>query len=203
MACRTYELVAVVAALLMFSALLYRSYHRVRRTSVSTAVVPNRFPISGAEERPADHRQTIAKLEDDFASPQLRDSRRIRDEFLHDILDDNLDDPAETENRDSAIRVNGSLKELLATNPTHYKSIFLNLMFLAKVGAALNRKEISVDQLNDELSRELRLLRSYFKIHLLELDERHRIRQELPGLFYCLQLSSLPKRAQGARFSAA
>ena len=109
----------------------------------------------------------------------------------------------EPESQELAIRVNGSLKELLATNPAQYKSIFLNLIFLAKVGAALNRKEISLDQLNDGLSRELRLLRSYFKIHLLELDDRHRIRQELPGLFYCLQLSHLPNRVQGAHFSAA
>ncbi len=197
------KLVAVAAAMLLFSALLYRKYHRIRRANFSTAVVANRFPIAGAEESPAAAGQTIATLEGDFESPQLRDSRRIRDEFLRDILDDDLENPVSLENRDSAIRVNGSLKELLATNPSHYKSIFLNLMFLAKVGTALNRKEIIPDQLNEEFSRELRLLRSYFKIHLLELDERHRIRQELPGLFYCLQLSNLPNRAHGAHFSAA
>jgi hypothetical protein len=47
------------------------------------------------------------------------------------------------------------------------------------------------------------MLRSYFKIHLLELDDRHRIRRELPGLFYCLQLSQRQMKPQSVHFSAA
>jgi hypothetical protein len=187
----------------MFSALLYGKFRRNRRVVFSTPVVPAGFPLSGIEEDRMEAAQTVATLEDDFASQQLRDSRRIRDEFLNGILDKNLENPFALENKDSAIRVNGSLKELLATNPTQYKAIFLNLIFLSKVGAAVNRKEVALEQLNDEFRHELRLLRSYFKIHLLELDDRHRIRRELPGLFYCLQLSQLPNRAQSAHFSAA
>jgi len=38
---------------------------------------------------------------------------------------------------------------------------------------------------------------------VLELDDRHRIRQELPGLFYCLQLSQLHQRQGKRHFSAA
>ncbi|MGH6620417.1 MAG: hypothetical protein ACREF6_12815, partial [Alphaproteobacteria bacterium] len=64
-------------------------------------------------------------------------------------------------------------------------------------------KEISFDQLSEHINHEFDLLQTYFKIHLLELDDRHRIRQELPGLFYCLQLSQVKKRQSSAKFSAA
>jgi hypothetical protein len=161
------------------------------------------LPLPEMSEDFSESRQTIATLEDDFESSQLRDARQVRDEFLRHVLDEGADLPQDYEAGESAIRVNRSLKELLASNPAKYKSIFLSLMFLAKLGGALNRKDIVPDQLNDAFSRELGLLQSYFKIHLLELDDRHRIRKQLPGLFYCLQVSPPQARPQKVRISVA
>jgi hypothetical protein len=48
--------------------------------------------------------------------------------------------------------------------------------------------------LNGHFSREFKILQNYFKIHVLELDDRHRIRKQLPGLFYCLQLAQQRQR---------
>ena len=105
---------------------------------------------------------------------------------------------------DSAIRINSSLKSLLISDPAQYKSIFLNWIFMSKVGAALNQQEITMEQLNGNFAREFSLLQNYFKIHLLELDDRHRIRKELPGLFYCLQLAQQRNRqSSNQRFTAA
>jgi len=147
--------------------------------------------------------ESLSQLEEAFDSVRLQESRRLRDEFLRDVLDDDPDDPSEIKKQDSAIRVNSNLKTLLASDPDQYKAIFLNLIFLSKVGAALNRRDIALEELNGKFGRELMLLQSYFKIHILELDDRHRIRQELPGLFYCLQLSQLHQRQGKRHFSAA
>ena len=85
--------------------------------------------------------------------------------------------------------VNSCLKDLLSKEPSKYKLIFLNWVFLNQVGVALNRKELLMDQLDRAIGREVDLVRSCFKIHLLELDHRHRLCDRLPGLFYCLQNS--------------
>jgi len=195
--------VTVLLVLLVIGGLLYRRHVLKQRIKAAHTVVTNRLPLPGVIDGLTKTSQTIATLEEDFKSQQLRHSRRIRDEFLSSILAEFADDPYVFENKESAIRVNGSLKELLESNPVRYKSIFLNLIFLSKLGAALNRNEVTLDQLDDQINRELGLLRSYFKIHLLELDDRHRIRTELPGLFYCLQLSQLHEREQSVSFSAA
>jgi hypothetical protein len=160
-------------------------------------------PLTAMEDERHGEIESLTQLEEAFDSPRLRESRRVRDAFLRDVLDDDPDDPSEAHKQDSAIRVNSNLKMLLATDPEQYKAIFLSLIFLSKVGAALNRNDIILEELNGQFSREFLLLQSYFKIHILELDDRHRIRQELPGLFYCLQLSQLQKRQGKRRFSAA
>ena len=77
------------------------------------------------------------------------------------------------------------------------------MIFLSRVGLALNQREIALEQLNANFGREFNLLQNYFKIHLLELDDRHRIRKQLPGLFYCLQLAQEQQRKATTRFSAA
>jgi hypothetical protein len=71
-------------------------------------------------------------------------------------------------------------------------------MFLSEVGTALHQKDILIDQLDSDISRELTLLQNYFKIHLLELDDRHSLRENLPGIFYCLQLPPLRQRETAA-----
>ena len=144
----------------------------------------------------------LGTIENDFESESLQQSRLARDKFLREALGDASDANA-ARSDDAAMRINSSLKALLVKEPAQYKSIFLNWIFLAKVGAALNNKEISIEQLSSRIKGEFELLQTYFKIHLLELDDRHRIRQELPGLFYCLQVSQMQKRQNSAEHSAA
>ena len=198
-----------LAFLLAGGFLVYRVVRRRREQSALIAAatapagVPDTSPLSAMETERVGELESLAQLEEAFDSAQLRESRRVRDAFLRDVLEDDPDDPDEIKKRDSAIRVNSNLKMLLASDPGQYKAIFLNLIFLSKVGAALNRRDIALEELNGKFSREFMLLQSYFKIHVLELDDRHRIRQELPGLFYCLQLSQLHQRQGKRHFSAA
>jgi peptidoglycan hydrolase-like protein with peptidoglycan-binding domain len=199
---------AVLAFILIGGFLLYSAKRRKRRAAIAALTFPNgeateRFPLPGMEEENSGEIRSLSALEDAFDSQRLQDSRRVRDAFLREVLFDEADNPPEIRNRESAIRINGRLKRLLTTEPERYKSIFLNLIFLSKVGAALNRKDITFEQLNGHFSREFDLLQSYFKIHLLELDDRHRIRKYLPGLFYCLHFSQLQKGPQSVHFSAA
>ncbi len=123
----------------------------------------------------------------EFDRAQLRESRSACDKFLQKVFDvsDIAEAPSETDS--SAMLVNSRLKDLLSTEPSKYKLIFLNWVFLNQVGVALNRKELLMEQLDRALGREVELVRSYFKIHLLELDHRHHLCDRLPGLFYCLQ----------------
>jgi SPOR domain len=169
--------------------------HRSRRTALAQFVRPADFqfarPVVAASSPP----DVMTALEDDFESETLRRSRDDRDAFLRDILGEDVEANGAAPKEDYAIRINSSLKQLLASDPALYKSIFLNLIFLSKVGAALNRNEITIEHVNGHFTREFRLLQYYFKIHILELDDRHRIRTELPGLFYCLQLAQQRQRS--------
>lgn len=142
--------------------------------------------------------ETLDALEENFKSDPLRRARRIRDGFLHDVLDGELGEVTPDYSVESAMRINSELKHLLSAKPEDYKSIFLNWMFLSEVGTALHQKDILVDQLDSDIGRELTLLQNYFKIHLLELDDRHNLRENLPGIFYCLQLPPLRQRESAA-----
>jgi hypothetical protein len=197
------HIILAVAGAALLGALLRRQYRRSRRAALRNALSVTGLPLPEFDDVVTESGQTIATLEGDFESQQLRDSRRVRDEFLRSILGRKSHHFYSRETGDSAIRVNASLKVLIVSNPTKYKSIFLNLLFLCKLGTALDRKEISLDQLNDQFRRELRLLQSYFKIHLLELDDRQQIRQRLPSLFYCLQITQPQMSAQSVDFCAA
>lgn len=142
--------------------------------------------------------ETLDALEENFNSDPLRRARRIRDGFLRDVLDGELGEVTPDYSVESAMRINSELKHLLSAKPDDYKSIFLNWMFLSEVGTALNQKDIHIDQLNSDIGHELTLLQNYFKIHLLELDDRHNLRENLPGIFYCLQLPPLRQRETAA-----
>lgn len=142
--------------------------------------------------------ETLDALEENFKSDPLRRARRIRDGFLHDVLDGELGEVTPNYSVESAMRINSELKHLLSAKPDDYKSIFLNWMFLSEVGTALHQKDIVIDQLDSDIGRELTLLQNYFKIHLLELDDRHSLRENLPGIFYCLQLPPLRQRETAA-----
>lgn len=194
--------IGIAAALIIATgAAVYGWRRRSRRLSLTQIFQSANLPSSRA---PAEETGPLGTLENDFESDSLRQSRLARDEFLRDTLGTESDGESTVRADDSAMRINSSLKALLMKEPAQYKSIFLNWIFLAKVGAALDNKEISFDQLSEHINHEFDLLQTYFKIHLLELDDRHRIRQELPGLFYCLQLSQMKKRQSGsAKFSAA
>jgi hypothetical protein len=194
--------VAGIAAALIIAtgAAVYGWRRRNRRLSLSQFFQSAALPVARA---PSESAGPMEDLETDFGSDSLQQSRLTRDSFLRDTLGTETGDESMPSSDDSAMRINSSLKALLVKEPAQYKSIFLNWIFLAKVGAALNNKEISFEQLSEHISREFDLLQTYFKIHLLELDDRHRIRQELPGLFYCLQLTQMKKRQNSAKFSAA
>lgn len=191
----------VAAALLLATGVaVYGWRRRSRRQSLSQIFQSANLPSALA---PSESAGPMDDIETDYGSDSLRESRLARDAFLRDTLGAETGEETAVRNDDSAMRINSSLKALLVKEPAQYKSIFLNWIFLAKVGAALNNKEISFEQLSEHISREFDLLQTYFKIHLLELDDRHRIRQELPGLFYCLQLTQMKKRQNSAKFSAA
>lgn len=193
--------IGIAAALIIATgAAVYGWRRRNRRLSLTRILKSTDLPSSRA---PAEETGPLDALENDFESDSLRQSRLARNEFLRDTLGAASDSDNASRTDDSAMRINTSLKALLMKEPAQYKSIFLNWIFLAKVGVALNNKEISFDQLSDHINHEFDILQTYFKIHLLELDDRHRIRQELPGLFYCLQLSQMKKRQSSAKFSVA
>ena len=180
-------------------ALIYGWRRRNRRSELSQIFQSANLVLPHGE---SENEGTLGTIENDFESESLRQSRHVRDKFLRETLGGASDENAARAD-DAAMRINSSLKALLVEEPSQYKSIFLNWIFLAKVGAALNNREIAVEQLSDRVNREFDLLQTYFKIHLLELDDRHRIRQELPGLFYCLQVSQMQKRQNSAEYSAA
>jgi len=191
---------AAAALIVTAGAVFYWRRRRDRRSILSQLFQPANYsfapvPVSGVGP--------LGDLETDFESEPLRQSRVVRDEFLRGVLGPEAEQQGAARPEDPAMRINSSLKTLLVQEPARYKSIFLNWIFLSKVGAALNKKEITIEQLSDRISHEFDLLQTYFKIHLLELDDRHHIRMELPGLFYCLQLSQMKKRQHSAAFSAA
>lgn len=191
----TYNILGFVAAVILGAATLqFVWWRRSRNLAFSQVFRPGNFTFGmpvPADSEPAD---ALAALETDFDSEQLRQSRTIRDEFLRDILGEDVDLDDTTEKKEPAIRINSSLKSLLISDPAQYKTIFLNWIFLSKVGSALDQREITMEDLNGHFGREFKLLQNYFKIHLLELDARHRIRKELPGLFYCLQMAQQRER---------
>lgn len=183
---------ALIAAIGLFWTMRRRRSRKSSSLSqvLQTSILPfvGNTPSASAPDDP------LAALEMDFDSASLRESRSVRDRFLREILGEQVEAEDFSPKEESAIRVNSSLKSLLVSDPSQYKSIFLNWIFMSRVGAALNQKDITLEELNMNFGREFNLLQNYFKIHLLELDDRHRIREELPGLFYCLQLAQRSKR---------
>jgi hypothetical protein len=194
------EWAAAATALIAAGAAFYWRRRRNRRSILSQLFQPANYSFAPV---PVGGVGPLGDLETDFESEPLRQSRVVRDEFLRGILGPEAEEQGGARPEDPAMRINSSLKALLVQEPARYKSIFLNWIFLSKVGAALNKKEITIEQLSDRIGHEFDLLQTYFKIHLLELDDRHHIRMELPGLFYCLQLSQMKKRQHSAAFSAA
>ncbi len=188
---------AGVALLVIAGVLVYGNSRRKRKSAFAQIFGTDDLSLElGAHTAGAS--ETLDALEENFKSDPLRRARRIRDGFLHDVLDGELGEVTPDYSVESAMRINSELKNLLSAKPDDYKSIFLNWMFLSEVGTALHQKDIMIDQLDSDLGRELTLLQNYFKIHLLELDDRHNLRENLPGIFYCLQLPPLRQRKTAA-----
>jgi cell division septation protein DedD len=188
---------AGLALLLIAGVVVYRKRRRKQKSAFAQIFGTDDLSLDlGAHA--AGTSKTLDALEENFKSDPLRRARRIRDGFLHDVLDGELGEVTPDYSVESAMRINSELKHLLSAKPDDYKSIFLNWMFLSEVGTALHQKDILIDQLDSDISRELTLLQNYFKIHLLELDDRHSLRENLPGIFYCLQLPPLRQRETAA-----
>ncbi len=188
---------AGVALLIIAGVVVYGSRRRKQRSAFAQIFGTDDLSLDlGAKT--AGTSETLDALEVNFKSDPLRLARRIRDGFLHDVLDGELGEVTPDYSVESAMRINRELKHLLSAKPDDYKSIFLNWMFLSEVGTALHQKDIAIDQLDSDIGRELTLLQNYFKIHLLELDDRHNLRENLPGIFYCLQLPPLRQRETAA-----
>lgn len=195
----TRTLIGIVVVVVVSAAALLMWRYRNRRGAFTRIFQPDIYSFGQPVSAGSGRADALKELETDFDSEQLRGSRSIRDRFLRDILGDDIDQDDVFEKKEPAIRINRNLKSLLVSDPAQYKSIFLNWIFLSKVGAALNEEEIAIEDLNGHFGREFSLLQNYFKIHLLELDARHGIRRELPGLFYCLHLAQQRQRqAAGA-----
>lgn len=181
-----------LATAILVAAWFAVSYRRSRRRSVQNSAFAD--ALNEAEEVQDSEQATaegdiVAEILRSFDSAQLRESRSARDIFLQDVFEVASVTAVPAEKEGSAMLVNSCLKDLLSKEPSKYKLIFLNWVFLNQVGVALNRKELLMDQLDRAIGREVDLVRSCFKIHLLELDHRHRLCDRLPGLFYCLQNS--------------
>lgn len=185
-------------ALLVIAGVVVYSKRRNRQKSAFTQLFGTDDLSLDLGANTASTSETLDALEENFKSDPLRRARRIRDGFLHDVLDGELGEVTPDYSVESAMRINSELKHLLSAKPEDYKSIFLNWMFLSEVGTALHQKDILIDQLDSDIGRELTLLQNYFKIHLLELDDRHNLRENLPGIFYCLQLPPLRQRESAA-----
>ena len=189
----TWPRLLLLAAIVAGGIGLYYVWRRRRLMGRSRRGMPAGLPktiteawTSALEENSPDKPETFDELRSDFESPQMRQSRTVRDAFLRDVLEHNDIEVVNGVNAEAGLSVNRGLKRLLETDPARYKQIFLNWLFMDRMGAALDRHEVSADQLDDSINREFALLRSYFRIHLLELDDRHRLRSSLPGLFHCL-----------------
>ena len=181
-----------VALALLFGAWTIYSYRRSRRRSALNSAFAE--ALNEAEDMEKSGHSTadgdaVTEILRSFDSDQLRESRNARDIFLQDVFEVTSVTAVPEETEGSAMLVNNCLKDLLSSEPSKYKLIFLNWVFLNQVGVALNRRELLIEQLDRAIGREVDLVRSYFKIHLLELDHRHRLCDRLPGLFYCLQKS--------------
>lgn len=195
-----WDMIAVPAglALLLIAGVVVYSKRRRKQKSAFAQLFGTDDLSLGLAAHAAGASESLAALEENFKSDPLRRARRIRDGFLHDVLDGELGEVTPDYSVESAMRINSELKQLLNANPDDYKSIFLNWMFLSEVGTALHQKDIQIEQLDSDIGRELTLLQNYFKIHLLELDDRHSLRENLPGIFYCLQLPPLRQRETAA-----
>jgi cell division septation protein DedD len=188
---------AGLAILLIVGVVVYSKRRRKQKSAFAQIFGSDDLSLDLAAHA-AGTSETLAALEENFMSDPLRRARRIRDGFLHDVLDGELGEVTPDYSVESAMRINSELKHLLSAKPDDYKSIFLNWMFLSEVGTALHQKDILIDQLDSDIARELTLLQNYFKIHLLELDDRHSLRENLPGIFFCLQLPPLRQREPAA-----
>jgi len=188
---------AGVALLVIAGVVVYGNRRRKRKSAFAQIFGTDDLSLDLGSNT-AGASETLGALEENFKSDPLRRARRIRDGFLHDVLDGELGEVTPDYSVESAMRINSELKNLLSAKPDDYKSIFLNWMFLSEVGTALHQKDIMIDQLDSDIGRELTLLQNYFKIHLLELDDRHNLRENLPGIFYCLQLPPLRQREAAA-----
>jgi peptidoglycan hydrolase-like protein with peptidoglycan-binding domain len=176
----------------------------LRRRSTMVAAVPGAGavafdlePESNAELPPESDYQRLLR---EFGSEEMRERRELRDNFLSKYVDPaRLNIPEEMDsqarrvaNRESnaeALKVGLAMKELLEKDPDTYREIFLNLMFLDSVGRAVLAERMPTNRLDPRINREVDLLRSFFVIHLLELNDRRDIGARMPGLFHFLNTS--------------
>ncbi len=176
----------------------------LRRRSTMVAAVPGAGsvafdlePESSAELPPESDYQRLLR---EFSSEEMRERRELRDNFLSQYVDPaRLNIPEEMDsqarrvaNRESnaeALKVGLAMKELLEKDPDTYREIFLNLMFLDSVGRAVQAERMPTHRLDPRINREVDLLRSFFVIHLLELNDRRDIGARMPGLFHFLNTS--------------
>lgn len=134
------------------------------------------------EERP---KNPLEELQTQFDADDLVESRRVRDTFLKSITELN-DAVTNAYSGEHAMLVNRKLNQLISSDPDTYKAIFLNWVFLNHVADEISTAELTMKRLDPRIQAEFQLLASLFKIHLLELEARHHVRQRLPNLFSAL-----------------
>jgi len=127
----------------------------------------------------------LEELRSQFDADDLVASRNIRDTFLQEIPE--LKDGSATGySGEHAMLVNRKLNQLLSSDPDSYKSIFLNWIFLNHVADKIASSDYTIKRLDPRIQYEFRLLATLFKIHLLELEARHHVRQRLPNIYTAL-----------------
>jgi len=127
----------------------------------------------------------LDELRAQFDADDLVASRNIRDTFLNDIPE--LNDGSATDySGEHAMLVNRKLNQLLSSDPDSYKAIFLNWIFLNHVADKIASSDYTIKRLDPRIQHEFRLLATLFKIHLLELEARHHVRQRLPNIYTAL-----------------
>ncbi len=130
----------------------------------------------------------MLRIRREYDKPELKRSRQLRDGLIFDVHAAAGAADRHLEGQGLAVAVHHRLRRMLEEEPLHYRNIFLSFLFLDRVGRAVQGNLLSYEQLDVGTLREIDLLRSYFFLHFLELRDKSRVTERMPGLFHLLQL---------------
>lgn len=173
--------------------LLFFVWRQRRRKNMMFESIPidpwfdGKEAVGDEDEGIPDATKILEELRTQFENPDLAECRKVRDTFLQSLNESSGPSSSETGASEQAMLVNRKLNQMIATDPANYKSIFYNWIFLNHVAAMIEASGYSLRRLDPRIQQEFRLLASLFKIHLLELEARHHVRERIPNIFATLR----------------